>query len=478
MKRLFLLIYAITIFSIYLIKGAIKNESYTKKKSLMSIIFGNFLSRYKRKKRSSLNSSKSESDSNIPTELEDQINYEIYRDENISNEDEEDRARDEYNKSYDELYRKGDEDDNYEDTYDNNYYHNCGIKKLTNFHTLNIHLGEYVSMENKKYDSVKQIILFQNHYKENITNDHSNNLRKKEYSFNFIYNRKEKEKVKKRRPKSMDLEYESYDTFKEKNDQKKKKKRWSTITFSNKKMKNFDYIENLNISYFSYEENNKSANKEKKYTQDFYGVRGIFAWTSEDALNLNTKLTRTQSSPLITENNVKDEYEKKYYDDEIDLFYNSIKEKKKKEMEKEKEKEKKKQKEKENIVLENKNINDLLDDEDLLEYIPHKENHNYSCVTSNKNDYHEILENKKKEELKELKYYFELLEDKKKENMEKIKLRRSSSLSRFNTNENSNSDFYLEMNDDKELMLKEKIHISNDNISEHSCCIEHIDMNN
>ncbi|ETW38827.1 hypothetical protein PFTANZ_00483 [Plasmodium falciparum Tanzania (2000708)] len=429
MKRLFLLIYAITIFSIYLINGAIKNESYRKKKSLMSIIFGNLLTKYKRKKKSSLNSSKSESDSSVPTELEDQVNYEIYRNENISNEDEEDIARDECNKLYDELYEERDKDDNYEDTYDNNNY---GMKKITNRHILNLHLGEHVPMENKKHDSVKQVILFQNYYKDNIINEHSNNIRKDEYSFNSIYHpkekEKEKEKVKKRRPKSMDFESKSY-------------------------------------------EDNKSENKEKKYTQEFYGVTGIFAWTYEDALILNTKPTRTQSSPHITESNVKEEYEKKNYDDEIDLFYNCIKEEKKK---REMEKEEKKQKEKQNIDLKNKNGNDILNDEDLLENTPHKEKHNYSCVTSNKSAYHEILENQKKEELNELKYYLDLLEEKKKENMEKINLRRSSSLSPFNTNENSNSDFHLEKNEDKKLMLNEKIHVSKDNISEYSCCIEYI----
>ncbi|CAB38999.3 hypothetical protein CYL21_3073 [Plasmodium falciparum NF54] len=472
MKRLFLLIYAITIFSIYLINGAIKNESYRKKKSLMSIIFGNLLTKYKRKKKSSLNSSKSESDSSVPTELEDQVNYEIYRNENISNEDEEDIARDECNKLYDELYEERDKDDNYEDTYDNNNY---GMKKITNRHILNLHLGEHVPMENKKHDSVKQVILFQNYYKDNIINEHSNNIRKDEYSFNSIYHpkekEKEKEKVKKRRPKSMDFESKSYGTFKEENDQKKKKNRWSTIGFSRKKINNFDYIDDINVSYFSYEEDNKSENKEKKYTQEFYGVTGIFAWTYEDALILNTKPTRTQSSPHITESNVKEEYEKKNYDDEIDLFYNCIKEEKKK---REMEKEEKKQKEKQNIDLKNKNGNDILNDEDLLENTPHKEKHNYSCVTSNKSAYHEILENQKKEELNELKYYLDLLEEKKKENMEKINLRRSSSLSPFNTNENSNSDFHLEKNEDKKLMLNEKIHVSKDNISEYSCCIEYI----
>ncbi|KYO02546.1 hypothetical protein PRSY57_0304000 [Plasmodium reichenowi] len=471
MKRLFLLIYAITIFSIYLINGAIKNESYRKKKSLMSIIFGNFLIKYKRKKESSLNSSKSESDSSVPSELEDQVNYEIYRNKNISNEDEEDIARDECNKLYDELYGERDKDDNYEDTYDNNNYDNYGMKKITNCHILNLHLGEYVPMENKKRDSVKQVILFQNYYKDNITNEHSNNLRKNEYPLDFIYHPKEKEKVKKRRPKSMDFESKSYGTFKEENDQKKKKKRWSTIVFSRKKINNFDNIDDVNVSYFSYEEDNKLENKEKKNTQEFYGVRGIFAWTYEDALNLNTKPTRTQSSPHIVESNVKEEFEKKNYDDEIDLFYNCIKEEKKK---REMEKEEKKQKEKQNIYLKNKNGNDILNDEDLLENTPHKEKHNYSCVTSNKNAYHETLENQKKEELNELKYYLDLLEKKKKENVEKINLRRSSSLSPFNTNENSNSDFHLEKNDDKKLMLNEKTHVSTDNISEYSCCIEYI----
>ncbi|SOV73854.1 conserved Plasmodium protein, unknown function [Plasmodium sp. gorilla clade G3] len=472
MKRLFLLIYAITLISIYLTKGAIKNDSSTKKKSLMSILFGNILTRYKRKKMSSFNSAKRESNSSIPTEFEDQVNYEIYRDENISNEDEEDITRDECNKPCDELYREQNKDGNYDDTHDNNYYYNYGIKKITNCQILNLHLGEYVPMENKNEGSVKQIILFQNYYKDNITNDNLNSLRKKEYSFNFMYYSKEKEK--KRRPKSMDFECKGYGTFKEENPQKKKKKRWSTIGFSWKKIDNFDYVDDLNISHFSYEEDNKPENNEKKYTQNFYGVRGIFAWTSEDALNLNTKPTRTQSSPHIVENNIKEEYVKKYYDDEIDLFYDCIKEIKKREMEKEETK----QKEKENIDLKNKNINDLLDVEALLENTPHKEQRNYSCITSNKNDYHEILENKKREELRELKYYLELLEEKKKENLEKMKLRRSSSLFRFNTNENSNSDFHLEKNDDKKLMLNEKTRISEDNISENSCCIEYIDMNN
>ncbi|SOV10728.1 conserved Plasmodium protein, unknown function [Plasmodium gaboni] len=474
MKKLFLLIYAITLFSIYVIKGAKRNDSSTKKKSLMSILFGNLFTKYKKKKKSSFKYSKSESDCSIPTELEDQVNYEIYSDENISNEVEEDIARDKCNKTYGELYKEQNKHDNYEDSYDNNYYQNYGIKKIANCHILDLHLGEYAPKEKKKNGSVNQIILFQNYYKENITNNNSNSLGENEYSFNFIYHPKEKEKEKKRRPKSMNLDSKSYDTFKEESYEKKKKKRWSTIGFSRKKINNFDCFEDLNISHFSYEEDNKAENNEKKYVQDIYGVQGIFAWTSEDALNLNPKPTRTQSLPHIVENNVNGEYEKKHDDDENDLFYYCIKEIKKREMEKEEEK----QKEKLNIDLKNKNVNDPLDDDALLENIPHKEQYNYSCVTSNKNTYHEILENKKKDEIKELKNYLELLKEKRKENLEKIKLRRSSSFSQFNTNENSNSDFHPEKNYDKKLMLNEKSHLLNDNISEYSCCIEHIDMNN